>query len=117
MQRIRKAFCVGLFAIVLASASIAPALGMGIQNVAWGNGIINWIQTSFISGYRGTGDYGTDTRYVVKQAYVRQTEGPYDSGRYYSAYVSSGGYYVYTPQLSKYNDPWNACWLQYGWVY
>ncbi|MCL2807021.1 MAG: hypothetical protein FWD27_02470 [Coriobacteriia bacterium] len=118
MLKMRKAFCAVFLSIVLVSASMAPAMGLGIQNVLWGRGPVNWIQTCFIAGMKGTGAYGTDPRYVVKQAYVRQVEGRYDSGRYYSFYIrNGGGYYVYTPQLSKFNDPWNACYLYYGWLY
>ncbi|MEN6431110.1 MAG: hypothetical protein ABFC80_09775 [Coriobacteriales bacterium] len=76
--------------LVIASLGVtAAASALGLYDAAfwraW-DGVIyyNYGMVHFYGGTKATGNYGTISGRIIKQAYVRLVEGSYDSGRCYT---------------------------------
>ena len=118
MKLSKKIVSVALALVMVGSLAIA-AFGLGIQHVHIDNGVINnSIKAGFLESQKGSGSYSTDKTKVVKQCYVRLQEGDYDSNRVWSEVgAKTGGTdYIWT-QVSKYNNPFETCYCNYGWAY
>ena len=109
--------CALVASIMMLSAASASAVG--IQEVIMHSGLENSIEAGFMESHKGTGDHDTDTTRVIKQCYVRLREGNYDSGRQFSEIGAEfgGNRYLWTPVVSRLNNPFETCYMDYGWLY
>lgn len=118
MKTLKKTTIICTITCLLLLLAIS-ASALGLQHVSISGGLYNTIQAGFFESIAGTGSYGTVQNKIVKQCYVRLQEGSYDSGKVYSVVgVKTGGTrYIWTKELSKFNNPFQACYTNYGWLY
>jgi hypothetical protein len=116
MKKLCSLVVIGIICIAC-TAMCASALGL--QHVTITGGIFNTIQAGFSESQYGTGLFGTDPNRIVKQCYVRLTEGSFDSCRVYSdvGAMYGGWEYIWTDVVSKFNNPFQTCYTYYGWLY
>jgi len=115
-----KVILTTVISVVLLTATVTSASGWCIQNVVVQHKFLSstTAYSSFMSGYYGTGAWGTDTTRVVRQCYVQLVINGTDTGRLYSVYdTSNSGRDVFSPTASVHNPFNNVGWLSYGWYY
>lgn len=119
-MKMKQRLAIPVVVFTLAFVTVISASALGIQHVSMHNGwFSNSIRAGFSESAYGSGSYGTDKSKIVKQCYVRLKEGDYDSGRSYSEVGAkyNGTRYIWSPEESRGNDPFNTCYTYYGWFY